>query len=95
VSAAPASCGWRAGRSTAATCSKEARCAEDWVYGFREALRPHTESAFLHFPDRDLAPDRLDLLRFCYAQTLEKLIRIKAGYDPENRFDFEMGIPTR
>lgn len=62
-------------------------------------MDPHTEGAFINFPDRSLVPHpetregRLKLLRFYYAQNLERLRAIKERYDPENRLDFEMGIP--
>jgi hypothetical protein len=70
------------------------RCL-DWVRNFRETMKPHTEGSFINFPDKDLAPERKDLLRYYYAGNLEKLIAIKAKYDPGNFFDFEMGIPTK
>ncbi|HEX6100275.1 MAG TPA: FAD-binding oxidoreductase [Thermoanaerobaculia bacterium] len=71
-----------------------------WIAGFRETLQPWTEGAFINFPDRDLVqfPNddtrRKELLRYYYAGNLERLITVKATYDPDNFFNFEMGIPT-
>lgn len=66
-----------------------------WVAKFRDTMQPHTQGAFINFPDRDLpASDRKALLRYYYADRLERLIGIKGTYDPGNLFDFEMGIPT-
>lgn len=72
-----------------------------WITQFREAMKDYTEGAFINFPDRDLVqaeypnqPSRKDLLRIYYQGYLEELIAIKAKYDRDNFFDFEMGIPT-
>lgn len=78
----------------------ETRCC-DWVKGFREAMQPYTEGAFINFPDRDLVQNwntpegRKKLLQYYYANNLDALIEFKAKYDPDNFFDFEMGIPTK
>jgi hypothetical protein len=66
-----------------------------WVAGFRDTMQRDTEGAFINFPDKDLpASDRKALLRYYYAHKLDRLIGIKATYDPGNLFDFPMGIPT-
>ncbi|HET8774642.1 MAG TPA: BBE domain-containing protein [Thermoanaerobaculia bacterium] len=73
-----------------------------WIADFRDVMKPYTDKAsFINFPDRDLVQaeypkqvDRKELLRFYYGANLEKLIRIKADYDKDNFFDFEMSIPT-
>jgi hypothetical protein len=72
-----------------------------WIATFRDTMKPHTEGSFINFPDRDLVhveypdhPNRKDLLRYYYQGNLEKLIGIKAIYDADNFFNFEMGIPT-
>jgi len=71
------------------------RCI-NWVAAFREAMRPHTEFAFINFPDRDLpATSRKTLLERYYGPSLAPLIAVKGQYDPGNLFDFEMGIPPR
>lgn len=44
-------------------------------------------------PHPETPEGRLKLLRFYYAQNLERLRAVKERYDPENRLDFEMGIP--
>src|SRR5271170_2161183 len=52
-------------------------------------------------PQGGLTPDflalsgRKALLRYYYAGNLELLIAIKRKYDPENFFNFQMGIPTQ
>jgi len=72
-----------------------------WVRGFRETMKPYTEGAFINFPDKDLVPNpntpdgRKALLRYYYAHNLEPLIERKRKYDPENFFNFEMGIPIK
>jgi hypothetical protein len=73
-----------------------------WIAGFRDAMKPYTERSFINFPDRDLVQaeypkhvDRKELLAYYYGEkNLGDLIRIKATYDKDNFFDFEMGIPT-
>jgi hypothetical protein len=66
-----------------------------WVAGFRDTMQPYTEGSFINFPDRDLpAADLMALLRYYYAGGLERLIGVKATYDPRNLFAFPMGIPT-
>ncbi len=75
--------------------SEVSRRCMAWVAGFRDTMQPHTEGSFINFPDRDLpASDRKALLRYYYADRLERLIGIKGQYDPRNLFDFPMGIPT-
>lgn len=72
-----------------------------WIAGFRDAMKGSTERSFINFPDRDLVQaeypkqvDRKELLAFYYGDNLAELIRIKAIHDPDNFFNFEMGIPT-
>lgn len=70
----------------------------DWLCRFRDDMRPYTEGAFINFPDRDLvdnATDRKSLMRPYYGKNFDELIRIKNRYDPNNVFDFPMGIPVR
>ncbi|MGE5323035.1 MAG: FAD-dependent oxidoreductase [Actinomycetota bacterium] len=71
-----------------------------WIKNFRETMKPFTEGAFINFPDKDLVPNpdtpdgRKALLKYYYADNLDRLIGIKQNYDPKNFFNFEMGIPT-
>ena len=64
-------------------------------------MKPYTEGAFINFADKDLVPNsetpegRKALLRYYYAGNLELVIAIKRKYDPENFFNFQMGIPTQ
>jgi FAD/FMN-containing dehydrogenase len=69
------------------------RCIR-WVRDFRREMEGFTEFAFINFPDRDLASDRKELLRYYYAQNLDRLIGIKGRVDPEDVFRFGMSIPT-
>jgi len=46
-------------------------------------------------PDFLALSGRKALLRYYYAGNLELLIAIKRKYDPENFFNFQMGIPTQ
>jgi hypothetical protein len=68
-----------------------------WIESFRRRMIPFTEGSFINFPDKFLVQDsdrqRLELLEFYYGLNLPDLRKIKAKYDPENRFDFGMGIP--
>lgn len=77
----------------------EARCME-WINGFREEMQEYTEGAYINFPDADPRSDssegREELLKPYYGEhNLEKLIKIKCCYDPNNIFDFGMSIPTK
>ena len=70
----------------------------DFIARLRERLAPYSEGGFINFPDRDLTgPDQRDrdaLLRPYYGEeNLEKLKQIKSRMDPNNLFDFPMGIP--
>ncbi|HSL81535.1 MAG TPA: BBE domain-containing protein [Thermoanaerobaculia bacterium] len=69
------------------------RCIR-WVRDFRRQMDGFTEFAFINFPDRDLAADRKTLLRYYYAQNLERLIEVKRRVDPQDLFRFGMSIPT-
>lgn len=68
------------------------RCIR-WVRDFRQEMEGFTEGAFINFPDRDLASEREELLRYYYAQNLDRLIEIKGEVDPKNVFRFGMSIP--
>ncbi|MFD1356401.1 BBE domain-containing protein [Fictibacillus halophilus] len=36
-----------------------------------------------------------DWLEQCYFENLPRLIKVKTKYDPENLFNFPLGIPTK
>lgn len=69
------------------------RCIR-WIRDFREEMEGFTEFAFINFPDRDLAAERKELLRYYYAENLDRLIEVKGRVDPKNLFSFGMSIPT-
>ena len=76
---------------------------EQWVAKFRDAMHTpgHTTGSFINFPDYDLVglwtgsdlERRKALLDYYYAHNLETLMGIKYDVDPNNLFDFPMGIP--
>jgi FAD/FMN-containing dehydrogenase len=71
----------------------ETRCKE-WITGFRTAMENYTEYSFINFPDVDLpGKDRVELMRHYYGDNLKRLMGIKGYYDPDNFFDFGLGIP--
>ena len=66
-----------------------------WISDFRKEMAPHTEFAFINFPDASLAQDRKQLLRYYYGGNLETLIEVKRRYDPDDLFSFGLSIPTK
>ncbi len=72
----------------------------EWVNDFRRRLdkKGWTEGAFINFVDRDIVKNiskpegRLKLLEHYYAGNLDKLREIKTKVDPNNVFDFPMGL---
>lgn len=69
----------------------------DWLATFRNDMRPYVEGAFINFPDRDLVTtsDRKTLLRQYYGKNFDRLMGVKQRYDPNDVFDFPMGIPRK
>lgn len=55
----------------------------------RTKLLPFTEGDYIGNPDRNLK----DYLKVYYGDNVEKLRCVKQKYDPNNRFQFEQGIP--
>ena len=81
--------------------TNEARNIEylKWVKDFRESIAEHTEGSFINFVDKTLVPDikkdknRLKLLEIYYTKkNLETLREVKAKYDKNNLFNFQMSI---
>ena len=58
-------------------------------------MDPHTEGAFINFPDRDrvATTHRVKLMAPYYGGNFTRLRTIKSRYDPNDVFDFPMGIP--
>jgi len=62
-----------------------------WAEQFRAALAPYTSGAYVNYVDSTLQ----DYLHAYYGGNLERLVRVKQQYDPENFFAFPQGIPPR
>lgn len=67
----------------------------DWIKNFRQHLNDKgcIEGAFINFPDRDLADQRIELLEHYYGGNLDQLRKLKGKHDPDNFFSFRMSIP--
>ena len=62
----------------------------DWVEGFAEALRPHVSGfAYQNFIDRS----QRNWQHAYYGSNLERLMKVKRRYDPDDVFRFEQSIP--
>jgi FAD/FMN-containing dehydrogenase len=61
-----------------------------WVNGFRQALAPYTSGAYVNYIDAD----QPDWATAYYGRNLNRLMRIKARYDPENVFNAPQSIPA-
>jgi FAD/FMN-containing dehydrogenase len=61
-----------------------------WVNGFRQALAPYTSGAYVNYIDAD----QPDWATAYYGRNLNRLMRVKARYDPENFFNAPQSIPT-
>ena len=57
----------------------------------RNKLLPYTEGDYLGNPDRNLK----DPLKTYYGGNVQRLIEIKAKYDPDGLFYYEQGIPVK
>ena len=62
-----------------------------WVQQMRTAMQPYTQGAYVNYVDSRIA----DPLRAYYGSNLERLVRVKQRYDPENVFNFPQSIPLR
>jgi Berberine and berberine like len=66
--------------------------AHDWVTRSWETVHQHgTGGVFSNFPD----PDLEDWLHAYYGSNAERLLEVKARYDPENLFRFSQSLPVR
>jgi hypothetical protein len=63
----------------------------DWIEGFFAAMEPHVAaSSYQNFLD----PELTDWKRAYYGANLERLVRVKHRYDPDNRFRNAQSIPV-
>ena len=69
---------------------QDGQTAMDWVEDFRSAMLPYTTGAYVNYADNRLQ----DYLRAYYGPNLERLVRVKHHYDPNNVFQFPQSIPT-
>jgi FAD/FMN-containing dehydrogenase len=67
---------------------EQAAAHRAWVESLRQGLLPFTHGGYLNYIDRDVK----DWPRFYYGQNLDRLLRIKRRYDPQNVFDFPQGL---
>lgn len=60
-----------------------------WLKKFRDEMRgkKYTEGSFINFPDHDIAIGEY------YGDKFADLRRLKFHFDPNRKFEFEMGIP--
>jgi FAD/FMN-containing dehydrogenase len=67
------------------------RQARDWLARSWELIHPWGAGrVYANFPD----PDLDDALTAYHAGNLDRLIRVKAAYDPDDLFRFEQSVPT-
>ncbi len=60
-----------------------------WVERMRSTMQPYTRGAYVNYVDSCLT----DPLRAYYGPNLERLVRVKRQYDPQNVFNFPQSIP--
>jgi FAD/FMN-containing dehydrogenase len=61
-----------------------------WIEDFRNSMLPYTNGAYCNYSDSLI----LDWPLAYFGTNLERLIKIKRRYDPENLFCFEQSIPV-
>lgn len=62
-----------------------------WLDDFHQAMAPYTsQRSYQNFIDADQS----DFLRAYYGANLERLVQVKAAYDPGNVFHYPQSIPT-
>jgi FAD/FMN-containing dehydrogenase len=72
--------------------SAEKEAAHDWVTRSWRLVHPWgTGGVFPNFPD----PDLEDWAQAYYGRNLDRLLGVKARYDPENLFRFHQSLPVR
>jgi FAD/FMN-containing dehydrogenase len=62
-----------------------------WVRDLRAAMAPYTTGAYVNYVDADLPNWGIAY----YEENLERLIRVKTEYDPDNVFEGPQSIPSR
>jgi hypothetical protein len=71
----------------------------NWIRDVRTALASQglTDGGFFNFQDASIVPetDRYALMKYYYGGNLDRLIGVKAQYDPGNVFHSGMSIPTK
>jgi FAD/FMN-containing dehydrogenase len=73
-----------------AKAATAARC-QAWLRDFHAAMREHTSGgAYVNYVD----PELRDWPRAYYGSNYERLVRVKAAYDPEDFFKLPQGIPV-
>lgn len=72
------------------TAPQDADKTITWVEGFRTAMLPYAQGAYVNYAD-DLLQDYLHQY---YGVNLKRLVQVKGQYDPDNLFRFPQSIPT-
>ena len=70
---------------------QDAEATISWVEQMRNAMQPYTQGAYVNYVDSRIA----DPLRAYYGPNLERLVRVKQRYDPDNVFSFPQSIPLK
>jgi FAD/FMN-containing dehydrogenase len=61
-----------------------------WVEAFRTTMRPWTKGAYVNYLDVDIA----DWAEAYFGGNFERLVEVKAKWDPDDVFNFAQSIPT-
>ena len=67
--------------------SKDGDSYIKWIESSRKTLEPYMEGAFVNFVDKDIP------VKDYYGGNFKRLKEIKRKWDPNNVFDFPLGIP--
>lgn len=62
----------------------------NWVDSLRNDLLPHTVGAYINYSDASLP----NYLQQYYGANLDRLVKVKAMYDPNNVFNYPQSLPT-
>ncbi len=72
--------------------SEECRAARSWLARSWELVHPWgSGGVYPNFPD----PDLEDWASAYHASNYDRLLRVKATYDPDNFFSFHQSLPAR
>ena len=72
------------------TAPSDAQRNRRWVEAFRRSMLPFTRGGYVNYIDRDV----VHWQRYYYGSNFERLVTVKAAWDPANVFRFAQSIPT-